>query len=218
MAHVFISYVRADADKVHRLALDFYQRGIDTWTDRDLRPGQHWKMTIRRAIQDGVAFLPCFSSEVLARDRTYMYEEIATSIEILRQIPTDRTWFIPVRLELCALPPIDISAGLTLRDLQWVDLFPDWDSGVAALASAIQQALTYEAPPPGPDEPRLPPLRDRPEPRVVEAWRAVWTTLFQLQVAGQTLLSRVEEDNLRRYAGLLDESIRIIGESAFYLR
>jgi hypothetical protein len=30
MAHVFISYVRADADKIDRLALDLYRHGIDT--------------------------------------------------------------------------------------------------------------------------------------------------------------------------------------------
>jgi len=87
MAHVFISYVRADADKVDRLALDLYRHGIDAWTDRDLRPGQRWKFTIRQAIRQGAAFLACFSPEVFERDRTYMYEEITTAVEVLRETP-----------------------------------------------------------------------------------------------------------------------------------
>jgi hypothetical protein len=66
MSHVFISYVRADADKVDQLALDLYRHGIDTWTDRDLRPGLRWKFTIRQAILQGAAFLACFSPEVAA--------------------------------------------------------------------------------------------------------------------------------------------------------
>ena len=96
MAHVFISYVRADADKVDRLALDLYRHGIDAWTDRDLRPGQRWKFTIRQAIRQGAAFLACFSPEVFERDRTYMYEEITTAVEVLRE-----TQLIGRGLSLC---------------------------------------------------------------------------------------------------------------------
>src|SRR5262252_11012675 len=163
MAHVFISYVRADGDKVDKLALDLYRAGIDTWTDRDLRPGERWKLKIRQAIQQGASFLACFSPEVFARDRTYMYEEIYTAIEILRQTPGDRTWFIPVRLATCEVPEFEIGAGLTLRDFQWVDLFPDWEPGVATLAGTIRDALTHVAtPPPAVGEPRLPPLRHEP--------------------------------------------------------
>jgi hypothetical protein len=53
MAHAFVSYVRENADQVDRLVLDLYRRGVDTWTDRDIRPEQRWKPTIRQAIRDG---------------------------------------------------------------------------------------------------------------------------------------------------------------------
>jgi hypothetical protein len=205
MAHVFISYVRADADKIDRLALDLYRQGIDTWTDRDIRPGQRWKVTIRQAIRQGASFLARFSPEVLARDRTYMYEEITAAIELLRQTPADRTWFIPVRLDRCEVPELEIGAGVTLGDLQRVDLFPDWEAGVDTLASAIRVSLTREAGPPAPaHEPRLPPLRGEPAPGVLEAWRSVWSMLFQLKVAGEALLIRIGDDEIRRYTSFLD--------------
>lgn len=217
MAHVFISYVRADADKIDRLALDLYRASIDTWTDRDLRPGQRWKLKIRQAIQQGASFLACFSPEVFTRDRTYMYEEINTAIEVLRQSPGDRTWFIPVRLDACDVPEFEIGAGLTLRDFQWVDLFPDWEPGVAALADAIRASLTHVAfPPAAVQEPRLPPLRREPTAGVWETWRSVWTVLFQLKVAGEHLFTDLSVDNLRRYDELLDSAVRKVGESAFY--
>ncbi|WP_162271334.1 toll/interleukin-1 receptor domain-containing protein [Luteitalea pratensis] len=213
---MFISYVRADADKIDKLALDLYRHGIDTWTDRDLRPGQRWKVTIRQAIRQGASFLACFSPEVFKRDRTYMYEEITSAIEVLRETPADRTWFIPVRLDSCEVPELDIGAGMTLRDFQWVDVFPDWEAGVNALVSAIRPSLTRQALLPSRNEPRLPPLRFEPGKGVSEAWRLVWTALFQLKVAGDALLTCVDDHNLRRYAGLLDAATSKVGEFAFY--
>jgi hypothetical protein len=216
MAHVFISYVRADADKVDRLALDLYRHGIDTWVDRDLRPGQRWKVTIRQAIRQGASFLACFSPEVFLRDRTYMYEEITIAVEVLRETPADRTWFIPVRLDSCEVPEIEVGAGVTLRDFQWVDLYPDWEAGVTTLANSIQRSLKSQASPPSATEPRLPALRSEPPSGVSEAWRALWTVLFRLKVAGDALLTRVDDHNLRHYAGLLDAAVGQAGDLAFY--
>jgi hypothetical protein len=216
MSHVFISYVRADADKVDRLALDLYRHGIDTWTDRDLRPGLRWKFTIRQAIRQGAAFLACFSPEVFKRDRTYMYEEITTAVEVLRETPADRAWFIPVRLDSCEVPEIEVGAGVTLRDLQWVDLFPDWEAGVTTLASAIQRSLTHQVLVMSRNEPRLPPMRNEPPRAVAEAWRTVWAVLFQLKLAGDALLKRIDDQNLRQYADLLMAAVGRVGQLAFY--
>ena len=146
-----------------------------------------------------------------------MYEEITTAIEVLRQTPADRTWFIPVRLDRCEIPELEIGAGVTLGDFQRVDLFPDWGAGVQRLAGAIRSSLTRQAGPPVPGrEPRLPPLRNEPAPDVSEAWRSVWTVLFQLKRAGEALLCRIGDDEIRRYADLLDTATAKVGQLAFY--
>jgi hypothetical protein len=145
-----------------------------------------------------------------------MYEEITMAIEFLRQTPGDRIWFIPVRLDVCEVPEFEVGAGVTLRDFQWVDLYPDWEAGVTALANAIQRSLTRQAPPLSGREPRLPPLRDEPASDVLDAWRTVWTMLFSLKVAGDALLTHVDDHNLRHYAGLLDSTVGKVGALAFY--
>jgi hypothetical protein len=144
-----------------------------------------------------------------------MYEEITTAVEVLRETPADRTWFIPVRLDSCEVPEFEVGAGVTLRDFQWVDLFPDWEAGVTTLATAIQRSLTCQVLAKSSNEPRLPLLRNEPARDILEAWRTVWTVLFQLKVAGDALLTRVDDHNLRHYAGLLDAAVGKVSELAF---
>ncbi len=48
-------------------------------------------------------------------------------------MPLDDIYLIPVRLEECPVP-VCIS-----RELQYVDLFPDWDAGVQRLLAAVKR-------------------------------------------------------------------------------
>lgn len=138
MTHVFISYVRENGPVVNRIADTLCSRGIRVWLDRDsIAPGSRWKREIRRAITEGGFFVACFSAEYSSRGRTYMNEELTIAIEELRQRPTDRAWFIPVMLSACQIPDRDIGAGETLRDIQWVELWRDWDSGLERLAKTL---------------------------------------------------------------------------------
>lgn len=50
----------------------------------------------------------------------------------------DRSWFIPVKLSECQIPDRSIGAGETLLDLQYVELFCDWDDGVSRIVAVIQ--------------------------------------------------------------------------------
>ena len=98
--HVFVSYVREDHERVDRLANALRVAGVEVWVDRDaLEPGQFWKDSIRRAIDDGAFFLACFSEAYVTRDETYMNEELSLAIERLRLMRRDRAWFIPVLLD-----------------------------------------------------------------------------------------------------------------------
>ena len=71
-----------------------------------------------------------------------MIEELTIAIEELRQRPTDRIWFVPVRLDECEIPDIDIGRGETLHNLQYVSLYEDWNAGIQSILNVIQPQRT----------------------------------------------------------------------------
>jgi len=136
--HAFISYIRENEVAANRLAESLRKKGVEVWVDRDsIAPGSRWKREVRRAITEGAFFIACFSAEYSSREKTYMNEELTIAIEELRQRPADRAWFIPVMLSESQIPDRDIGAGETLRDIQWLELWKDWDSGIEELARAL---------------------------------------------------------------------------------
>lgn len=139
-SHVFIAYVRENTAVVDRLHQVLTAHGIKVWHPRyDIPPGNRWRLEIRRAIRQGSFFIACFSKEYSERESTYMNEELTLAIEELRKRPTDRTWFIPLKLSECEIPDRDIGAGETLQDLHYVELYEEyWDDGIQRILSVIQ--------------------------------------------------------------------------------
>ena len=139
MKHVFVSYLRENKDAVDKLCEELRRHGIEVWLDREkILPGDRWQQSIRKAIEEGSFFIACFSQEYAARDRTFLNEELTIAVEVLRKTSMERRWFIPVKLSDCSIPERPIGGGETLKDLQWVDLFSDWDSEVRRILAAIQ--------------------------------------------------------------------------------
>ena len=139
MSHVFISYVTESWEAVDKIHKKLKSHGINVWLDRDdIKPGAHWKQAIREAIRQGAFFIACFSKEYNKRDKTYMNEELTVAIEELRQHPTDRVWFIPVKLNTCKIPDRNIGGGETLNDIQHVKLYKNWDNGIQRIIDVIQ--------------------------------------------------------------------------------
>jgi hypothetical protein len=138
MAKVFLSYVTEDLEAVRRLANDLQGHDIQPWLDRDrLNAGVRWKDEIRSAIANGDFFVACFSTEYYRRQKSFMNDELLVAIEQLRQKSPQRIWFIPVLLNDCDVPSLDIGGGRTLIDLQWVNLHLDWDAGIKQIARTI---------------------------------------------------------------------------------
>ncbi len=122
MGHLFISYVNENYSKVRMIHDALLDLGIDVWLDREkLQPGAYWKDTIRVAIRNGDFFVPFVSEEYLTKNRSFMNDELLVAIEELRSRPLTSSWFLPVLLS-GEVPPIDIGAARTLRDIQWIDL------------------------------------------------------------------------------------------------
>ncbi len=142
--HVFISYVREDSAEVDRLQRVLEASRIRVWRDTaDLWPGEDWRAKIRQAItNDALVFLACFSHNSLARKRSYQNEELALAIEQIRLRPPGEPWLIPVRLDECDLPDVDIGGGRSLNAIQSSDLFgKQFDHSSARLTGAIVRIL-----------------------------------------------------------------------------
>ncbi|MCB2145299.1 MAG: pentapeptide repeat-containing protein [Deltaproteobacteria bacterium] len=140
MRYVFISYDRECHAPVDKLVAELQATGVCCWLDRpEILPGQHWQGVIRTAIRRGVFFLACFPKDT----KTSLDEELALAIDELRQRPADREWFVPVKLADGSIPDCSIGGGETLRSLPWIDLHPDWLSGIHKLLSVIKsQAIS----------------------------------------------------------------------------
>ena len=139
MSHVFISYVRQDADLVDKLASELRSGGAEVWLDRgNIMPGVRWRDAIAKAIKGGAFFIACFSEEYSARDTTYADEELTIAIDQLRKQHTDRTWFIPVLLNNARIPNRRISDVEELSDIQAVRLCADnWHDGIQRILGVL---------------------------------------------------------------------------------
>ena len=110
--HVFISYVSEDVERATRLEDELKLAGIRVWRDKtSLRPGEDWKLEIKRAIDnEAFAFIACFSFNSQRREQTHYNEELLLAVERMRLLQPGARWLIPVRFDDCSLPPYDLGA------------------------------------------------------------------------------------------------------------
>ena len=81
-------------------------------------------MKIRAAItKNALVFIACFSQQSTARIESYQNEELTLAIEQLRRRRPDVPWLIPVRLDDCVVPDLEIGATRSLSSIQRADLF-----------------------------------------------------------------------------------------------
>ena len=142
--HAFISYGRADSHQVDLLQRALQASGVPVWRDTaDLLPGEDWHMKIRNAITDNaLVFIACFSRSSLSCDISYQNEELTLAIDQLRLRRPDEPWLIPVRLDECDIPDLNIGGGRTLASIQCADVFGDrFEEGAERLVAAVLRIL-----------------------------------------------------------------------------
>ena len=133
-AEVFIAYVAEDLAPARRLAEALRAQGFSPWLDKDkLLPGQNWPRAIERAIEISDAFVACFSPRAIVKRGSFQ-SELRYALDCARRRPLEQTFLIPARLEECDVPR-RISS-----QVQYVDLFPDWEKGVRRIVRAIRKA------------------------------------------------------------------------------
>lgn len=131
---VFVAYAVEDLAIVRRLCEALRTAGCSPWLDKDrLLPGQRWTRSIERAISDADAFVACFSSRSVAKEGQFQ-SELRHALDCARKRPLDDVFLLPVRLERCAVP------AAIADQVQYVDMFPDWERGVKRLVRSIRRA------------------------------------------------------------------------------
>ena len=130
---VFIAYVREDIAKVRRLYRDLEALGFRPWLDlKKLLPGQNWPRCIERTIEISDFFIACFSKNSVSK-RGQFQSELRYALDCASRLPLDEIFVLPVRLDDCVLPQ------RILSQLQYVNLFPDWQKGMRRIQTAIQR-------------------------------------------------------------------------------
>jgi hypothetical protein len=128
---VFISYAREDVDSAQRMYRDLKANGLDAWLDKeDLLPGDEWRPAITAAIRKCDYFLALLSSNSVQKTG-YVQKELREALAALDQLPQGKKYLIPARLDECK-PSYD-----RLSDLNWVDLFPSWETGLNRIVVAL---------------------------------------------------------------------------------
>jgi hypothetical protein len=130
---VFLAYVEEDAPLADRLFDALVEEGFNPWMDRrKLLPGQNWRSAIENAIASCDFFLACFS-RYSVRKKGGFQAEVRYALECARQVPLEDIFIVPVRFDACTIPVA------IRRELQYIDLFPDWGKGLRRIAGIMRR-------------------------------------------------------------------------------
>lgn len=128
---VFLAYAAEDAPKVDQLYDALAAKGFEPWMDRrKLLPGQNWPRAIERAIRHSDFFVPCFS-KLSGEKRGRFHAELRYAMDCAMNQPLDGVYIVPARLEECSVP------RQIQEQLQYVDLFPDFNAGVERMTESM---------------------------------------------------------------------------------
>ena len=131
MSRIFISYTREDRSIAIKIYRDLKHLGLNPWIDtEDLLAGEKWKARLRTEIRTASHFIALLSSNSVDK-RGVVQWEIREAIETLQEVPENQIYFLPVRLEEC-----NISHSV-IRDIHWIDLFPDYELGFRRIAYSL---------------------------------------------------------------------------------
>ena len=129
---VFLSYAHEDIDFAMLLYKRLTDQGFHIWIDKvSLMPGQNWKREIGQAIRNSGAFIALLSKNSINK-RGYVQKELLLGLEILDEVPPSQIYLVPIRIEPCT------PEHSALRDIQWVDLFPDFEQGFQSVLRVLQ--------------------------------------------------------------------------------
>jgi hypothetical protein len=133
---IFLAHGSEDRQAMIELHARLLSAGFTPWLDViDLLGGQNWRAEIPRVIRASDVFLACLSSRTASKSG-YIQKELRLALDAYAEKPPNTIFLIPVKLDDCDVPDVQIpQLGVSLTDLQWVDLWASggWDRLVAAI-------------------------------------------------------------------------------------
>lgn len=129
---VFICHASEDKDFAASMYEKLKQSGLYPWLDKeDLRGGDLWDETIKKAIKKEIDYFLVLQSQSLSKKLVgYVNKEIVEARERQKEIRVGNLFIIPVKIEDC--PLLDV-----LEDLQTVDLTDG--NGIDRLVQTIKR-------------------------------------------------------------------------------
>jgi len=144
LPQVFIAYGKEDEPLAARLYAELNRAGFNPWMDvRKLLAGQNWPRAIESAIESSDFFVACFSSRSV-RKKGGFQSELRYALDCARRVPLDEIYIVPLRLDPCAVP------RTIQHELQYIDLFPDWNGGIERLMTMLRREVERRRPVPVP--------------------------------------------------------------------
>src|ERR1700741_5145627 len=138
MKKIFINYSwkhdTKNAEKVYNTLISFPGK-FDVWMDKkSMQGGLQWRPAIRKAIREADFFIAVLSCGSVAH-RGELNKELYEAVDVWKEFPPNQVFLVPARVEECTSPFED------LAKLNYVDLFPDWNSGMNKLITALDKDL-----------------------------------------------------------------------------
>lgn len=128
---IFVSYAKEDLAFVEKLYERLTEMHFDVWVDfMRIRPGENWKIKIAEGIAECRYFLAVVSKNSTSKVG-YVQKELKEALSILDLHPDSSIFLIPIRIDET------IPASRQLQDLQWVDMFPDFDLSLIQLLKSF---------------------------------------------------------------------------------
>jgi hypothetical protein len=116
MNPIFLSYAHEDAESAREIYQLLIGNQLSVWMDeKDILPGQDWKLAIESAINQCDIFIACLSKTSVTK-KGFVQKELRTAYEVLDNLPEERVFIIPVRLDNCSAPS-------RLKNIQWADFY-----------------------------------------------------------------------------------------------
>jgi hypothetical protein len=142
MTDVFISYARADRNRVRPIALALAAEGFSVWWDPEIKPGAQWNDAIRRALEGAACVLTCWSkksvkSQWVIAETTHGH---------------GRQALVPVLIQTAAPPiPYNMMQAADLSSWRGDGSDPEWQGVLGQVRRLVEakRRLATAAPPPG---------------------------------------------------------------------
>src|SRR5215469_17048968 len=97
---VFVSYAEDDTQHADRFYTDLKNAGLIPWKATSVLPGANRENAISSAINSCRFFIPLFSS-ISIEQGGHWQKELKDAIEVSENLPPNKVYIIPVRLDDC---------------------------------------------------------------------------------------------------------------------